>query len=66
MGERQKQHMGRSTGDEREVAGRDVPVAEGERRASELAEDGDRPRVARGEPNAETEGLRREEGGDAG
>ena len=63
MGERQKQHMGRSTGDEREVAGRDVPDTEGERRAGELAEDGDRPRVARGEPNAETEGLSREDGG---
>ena len=66
MGERQKQHLGRSTGDEREIAGRDVPDRESEHRASELAGNGDRPRVARGEPNAETEGPSREDGGDAG
>jgi hypothetical protein len=64
MGQRQKQHMGRSAGDESEVSGRDVADEGIEERVAELgdASGGRRPNVARGEPNAETEGLPRARG----
>jgi hypothetical protein len=62
MGQRQKQHLGRSSGDESEVSGRDAPDAGLEGRVGELrdARGGRRPDVRHGEPNAETEGLPRE------
>jgi hypothetical protein len=67
MGQRQKQHMGRSAGDESVAAGRDIPDEGLESRTEELREasGGRHPEVGRGEPNAETEALPRDAEGEA-